>query len=285
MIVLIGGEKGGSGKSCLAQNIAVFLTTECNASVIMVDCDPQRTTSDWIQARNNNPKLASINCVQLYGKIRNDLLSLEQHYDVVIVDCGGQDNLALRATMSVAAYILMPLRPKRRDLKTVCHMDDIVATCKMINPKLRASFVITQCPNLPNQANRILEAKEVCKTYDINVLDAITYCRNVYDDSEESGLSVIEIDPNGKAADEIRTIACELFQVDCAANLEDRLHPAMLAQSAGKGQMHNGLTNSGLTNNGLLNNGLLHQTQPTHLNTQKRGQNGTQRPQEKRYAI
>jgi len=174
----------------------------------------------------------------------------------------------------------MPLRPKRRDLKTVCHMDDIVATCKMINPKLRASFVITQCPSLPNQANRILEAKEVCKTYDINVLDAITYCRNVYDDSEESGLSVIEIDPNGKAADEIRTIACELFQVDCAANLEDRLHPAMLAQSAGKGQMHNGLTN-----NGLLNNGLLHQTQPTHLTTQKRGQNGTQRPQEKRYAI
>lgn len=160
MIILVGGEKGGSGKSCLAQNIAVFLTVECGASVIMVDCDPQRTTSDWIQARNNNGTLASINCVQLYGKIRNDLLSLEQHYDYVIVDCGGQDNLALRATMSVASHVLMPLRPKRRDLKTVSHMDDIVATCMMINPKMRASFVITQCPSLPNQANRIFEAKE-----------------------------------------------------------------------------------------------------------------------------
>jgi chromosome partitioning protein len=228
MIILIGGEKGGSGKSCLAQNIAVFLSAECGASVIMVDCDPQRTTSDWIHSRNNNSSLPAINCVQLYGKIRNDLLSLEQHYDYVLVDCGGQDNLALRATMSVAAHILMPLRPKRRDLKTISHMDDIVATCLMINPKLKASFVLTQCPNLPNQANRILEAKEVCRTYDINVLDAITYCRNIYDDSEESGLSVIETEPDGKAAEEIRSIACEMLGVRDGAEIRLRLEAAQL---------------------------------------------------------
>ncbi|GGI68067.1 AAA family ATPase [Shewanella gelidii] len=220
MIILVGGEKGGSGKSCLAQNIAVYLAEECAASIIMVDCDPQRSTSDWIHARNAVPKLTTINCVQLYGKIRNDLLSLESHYDVVIVDCGGQDNLALRATMSVASYILMPLRPKRRDLKTVNHMEDIVATCMMINPKLQANFVMTQCPSLPSQANRILEAKEICRSYDINVLNAITYCRNIYDDSEESGCSVIEMDPKGKAADEIRNIACEMFNLKNADEIK-----------------------------------------------------------------
>ncbi len=234
MIILVGGEKGGSGKSCLAQNIAVFLTKECGGSVIMVDCDPQRTTSDWIQARNNNPKLPAINCVQLYGKIRNDLLSLEQHYDYVIVDCGGQDNLALRATMSVASHILMLLRPKRRDLKTVSHMDDVVATCMMINPKMRATFVITQCPTLPSQGSRIIEAKEVCRTYDINVLDAITYSRNIYDDSEESGLSVIEIEPKGKAADEIRAIACELLQARDAAEVRNQLQQAQIGKMRGQ---------------------------------------------------
>ncbi|ACA85823.1 MULTISPECIES: AAA family ATPase [Shewanella] len=233
MIILVGGEKGGSGKSCIAQNIAVFLTAECNASVIMVDCDPQRTTSDWIQARNNNPELASINCVQLYGKIRNDLLSLEQHYDFVIVDCGGQDNLALRASMSVASHVLMPLRPKRRDLKTVNHMDDIVATCMMINPKMKASFVITQCPSLPSQANRILEAKEVCRTYDINVLDAINYSRNIFDDSEESGLSVIEIEPKGKAAKEMRSIACEMLEAADATEIRNRIAAAKMNNTRG----------------------------------------------------
>ena len=177
----------------------------------MVDCDPQRTTSDWIQARNNNPELPAINCVQLYGKIRNDLLSLESHYDVVVVDCGGQDNLALRASMSVAEHVLIPLRPKRRDLKTVPHMEDILTTCKMVNPKMKASFVMTQCPALPTQAARIVEAKEVCQTYCINVLDAITYSRNIYDDSEENGESVLEMEADGKAANEIVAIAEEML--------------------------------------------------------------------------
>ncbi|QOL26462.1 AAA family ATPase [Thalassotalea sp. LPB0316] len=211
MMILVGGEKGGSGKSCLAQNLAVYFAKHKKAIVLMVDCDPQRTTSDWIHARNADPSLPAINCIQLYGKIRNDLLSLVQHYDYVIVDCGGQDNLALRASMSVADHVLIPLRPKRRDLKTVPHMEDMLSTCKMVNPKLNASFVITQCPSLPNQANRILEAKDVCRSYGINVLNAVTFNRNVYDDSEELGSSVIEVEPEGKAALEIIAIAEEVL--------------------------------------------------------------------------
>jgi len=211
MMILVGGEKGGSGKSCLAQNLAVYFARDKEAIVLMVDCDPQRTTSDWIQARNTDPTLPAINCIQLYGKIRNDLLSLNQHYDYVIVDCGGQDNLALRAAMSVADHVIIPLRPKRRDLKTVPHMEDMLSTCKMVNPKMLASFVITQCPSLPNQAGRILEAKDVCSSYGINVLNAVTFNRNVYDDSEEKGSSVLEIDPDGKAAVEMISIAEELM--------------------------------------------------------------------------
>lgn len=211
MMILVGGEKGGSGKSCLAQNLAVYFARDKGAIVLMVDCDPQRTTSDWIQARNTDPSLPAINCIQLYGKIRNDLLSLKQHYDYVIVDCGGQDNLALRAAMSVAEHVIIPLRPKRRDLKTVPHMEDMLSTCKMVNPKMLASFVITQCPALPTQFNRILEAKEVCSSYGINVLNAVTYNRNIYDDSEEQGSSVLELEPESKAALEMTAIAEELL--------------------------------------------------------------------------
>lgn len=211
MIILVGGEKGGSGKSCLAQNIAVYLRTEKNAQVLMVDCDPQRTTSDWIQERKANDALPEINCVQLYGKIRNELLSLRQYYDYVVIDCGGQDNLALRSSMAVADHILIPLRPKRRDLKTVSHMEDILSTCKMVNPRMNPAFVITQCPSLPSLASRILEAKEVCRSYDVPVLNSVTFSRNMYDDSEESGQSVIESEPNGKAAIEIRSIIEELL--------------------------------------------------------------------------
>lgn len=211
MIILVGGEKGGSGKSCLAQNIAVFLRNNKTDSVLMVDCDPQRTTSDWIHERNANSALTPINCIQLYGKIRNELLSLKKHYDYVIIDCGGQDNLALRSSMAVADHILIPLRPKRRDLKTVPHMEDIISTCKMVNPKMNVACVITQCPSLPTLAPRILEAKDVCRSFDIPVLNSVTFSRNMYDDSEEYGQSVIESEPNGKAAIEIQSIIEELL--------------------------------------------------------------------------
>ena len=90
-------------------------------------------------------------------------------------------------------------------------MEDMLSTCKMVNPKMLASFLITQCPALPSQANRILEAKEVCSSYGINVLNAVTYNRNVYDDSEEQGSSVLENEPNGKAAQEMIAIAEELL--------------------------------------------------------------------------
>lgn len=211
MIILVGGEKGGSGKSCLAQNVAVYLRNEKDATVLMVDCDPQRTTSDWVQERKADNALPEINCVQLYGKIRNELLSLAQYYDYVIIDCGGQDNLALRSSMAVAHHVIIPLRPKRRDLKTVPHMEDIISTCMMVNPKMNAAFVITQCPSLPSLAPRILEAKDVCRSFNVPVLNSVTFSRNMYDDSEESGRSVIESEPDGKAAVEIRSIIEEMF--------------------------------------------------------------------------
>lgn len=213
MILLVGGEKGGSGKSCLAQNIAVYFAKELDASVMLVDCDPQRTTSDWIQARHEKTDLPWINCVQLYGKVRYELMGFENHYDYVVIDCGGQDSTTLRAAMSVATHVLLPLRPKRRDLKTLPHMEDTVSTCRMVNPRMVANVVLTQCPSLPNQAGRILDAKDVCQSYDLSVLNSVTFTRNLYDDSEESGLSVLEMEPEGKAATEVRNIITELMAI------------------------------------------------------------------------
>ena len=210
MIVLIGGEKGGSGKSCLAQNLAVYLQT-VGRDVLLLDTDPQGTTTDWAQEREENDGLVSLASVQASGNVRQTLLDLAKRYQDVVIDAGGQDSEALRSAMTVATHMLLPFRPKRRDLKTLPKMEQLVKLALAVNPELKARAVITQCPALPSQVSRILDAKEACHSFGIAPLDAIIMHRNVYDDAEEGGYSVLEANTDPKAEEEVRALADEFM--------------------------------------------------------------------------
>lgn len=226
MIILVGGEKGGSGKSCIAQNLAAYLAVDKIASVLLVDCDSQGTTADWIKLRNNNLEAIPIDCVQLNGKIRNQLLGYNSQYQYVIVDCGAQDMLALRSTLSSANIAILPMRPKRRDLKTLAHLDEMVNSCKMVNQQLQAHIVFTQCPSQPNQQTRVNDAKHTASLYDIPIASEVLHERHIYDDSEESGLSVLESEPKGKAADELRSLFAKVITQENTTSASLSMHYA-----------------------------------------------------------
>lgn len=212
MIILVGGEKGGAGKSCLAQNLAVYLQTK-NRDVLLLDADPQGTTTDWIKERDDNEDLKNIPSVQASGNIRQVLKDLSKRYEDIIIDAGGQDSEALRSAMTIATHMLLPFRPKRRDLKTLDHMEQVLKLARTVNPELIARAIITQCPTLPSQVQRILDAKEACASFGIKALDHITTNRNVYDDADENGLSVFEVKSDPKAKAEIEGIAQEFLEV------------------------------------------------------------------------
>ncbi len=208
-IIVIGSEKGGVQKSGLSQSLAVWYAQEKNKDTLLVDLDPQATTWDWHQVRCENQALVSINCVQMSGNVNQELANQASRYDVVVVDVGGRDSKALRSAMSVANKMLIPLRPKRRDLKTLDHMVDLVEQAQALNRTLKVKAILTQCPPLPSQSQRIIDAKEACKEFGLTTLDAITMMRNVYDDCDEGGLTVFE-SQDLKAIEEIRSIAIEL---------------------------------------------------------------------------
>lgn len=210
MIILVGGEKGGSGKSCLAQNIAVYLQKQ-GKDVLLLDADPQGTTTDWAKEREENDGLQSLACLQASGNLRKTLRDLAKRYQIVIIDAGGQDSEALRSSMTVATHMLLPFRPKRRDLKTLIAVEQLVKLAKAVNPTLVTKAIITQCPTLPSQAQRILDAKAACQSFGLEPLKAITTARNVYDDADEDGCSVLEVGTDQKAADEIKSIVIEFL--------------------------------------------------------------------------
>lgn len=210
MIILVGGEKGGSGKSCLAQNLAVYLQAK-KRDIMLLDADPQGTTTDWIKERDENEKVENIPSVQASGNIRQILLDLSKRYQDIIIDAGGQDSEALRSAMTIATHMLLPFRPKRRDLKTLVHVEKLIRLAKAVNPELYTRAVITQCPTLPSQTQRILDAKEACESFDLIPLNNYTCNRNIYDDADEHGLSVFEMASDEKAKLEIEQIAIEFL--------------------------------------------------------------------------
>lgn len=210
MILLLGGEKGGSGKSCLAQNLAVWLQAR-GGDVLLLDADPQGTTADWAAERSESD-LPAIPVVQAHGNIRQVLLDLKKRYRQIIVDAGGADSEALRSAMTVATHMVVPFRPKRRDLKTLPKVENLARLAIAVNPDLIIRAVITQCPALPSQVQRILDAKEACGSFGITPLGAITTARNIYDDADEAGCSVLESGGDPKAVDEIEALASELWE-------------------------------------------------------------------------
>jgi chromosome partitioning protein len=212
MILLVGGEKGGSGKSCLAQNLAVYLQQK-GLDVLLLDADPQGTSTDWAQERGQNDALPTLPCVQASGNLRAVLKDLSKRYENIVIDSGGQDSEALRSAMTLATHMLLPFRPKRRDLKTLTLVEQLVKLAVAVNPDLKARAVITQCPTLPSQVQRILDAKAACSTFGIQPLNAVTFARNIYDDADEDGASVLESKTDPKAAEEISAIAHEFLGV------------------------------------------------------------------------
>jgi len=208
MIITIGGQKGGSGKSCLAQNLSVALVNE-GYQVLLIDADPQQTSSDWADERSGTDAPA-LNHQAMTGDISKTAVALAESGRILIIDCGGRDTRELRSAMVVSDVILIPTRPKRRDLKTLDYVADLVEKSRITNPALIARTVISQAPTLPSQVKRILDAKAVADSFNLPALNSVIFTRNVYDDAEESGLSVFEADDE-KAKNEISQTLFEVL--------------------------------------------------------------------------
>lgn len=213
MIIVCTSEKGGPGKSCFAQNSAVFMAQK-GLQVCLVDADPQKTTTDWIDERRSSKReLTNLSCFQLVGKIKNDLLKLEEQFDCIVVDCGGHKSDTMIHAMLAATHIIVPMRPKRRDLKTMASFSDVISNIMPLNPNVIVRAVINQAPTLPSQARRILESKDVCRSFGIEVLNYIICNRNIYDDCDEGGLSVFESKDDIKATREFESVMNELLDL------------------------------------------------------------------------
>lgn len=212
MIVLFGGEKGGTGKSTLATNLAVWLVRH-GRDVLLVDTDQQRTASHWVDRRNVLNGLGTVHCAERRGNVFHALRDLAKRYDEVIVDAGGRDSEELRTAMVGAHHLYMPLKASQPDLETSLHMDELVKLARGMNQDLQAHAIISMAPTNPT-INEAQEAMELlAELHEFALSRVIVRERKIYRDAIAGGRGVIEMG-NEKAIAEVETLAKEIYQLE-----------------------------------------------------------------------
>lgn len=214
MIILICGEKGGTGKTTLATNLAGMRTIQ-TGDLLLVDADPQLTASLWCSIRNQNRDIQTkITSVQKLGDISKDIESLSNRFEDIIIDAGGFDSMELRSAMLVADVLISPFRPGQFDIWTMSKMDEHIKKAQLINQNLTAHVLISQASFQPAAKQNEVEAMlaHMEDFPNLNLLRSIIVARQAYRKAAITGKIVYELELNDKnAKSEMKQLYAEIF--------------------------------------------------------------------------
>lgn len=212
MILLFGGEKGGTGKTTLAVNLAALLAVK-GRDVLLVDTDKQGSANFWAGIRGEVSALPRVPCVQKMGKgLARDVLDLAGRYEEIILDAGGRDSMELRYCLGVADRVYIPVQPTQFDLVTLEQMDQLVDQAQALNPRLEAFVVINRASTNPSVSDAEEAFALVNEFERLSAVKTILRERVAYQRSVREGLSVIEVArPDLKAVEEIRSFYGEIY--------------------------------------------------------------------------
>ena len=210
MIVLLGGEKGGTGKSTLATNLSVWLSRS-GEDLVLLDADRQGTSANWASERaRTNPELPKVHCVQRYGNLIETVRDLEKRYKHIIIDAAGRDSEELRSALTVANALVSPLKTSQSDLWTLEHLYELIKLSSVMNPNLAAFAVLSMASANP-KVSEIREATEMLKDFPkLRLAETIIRDRKVYRDAMCEAKGVVEMSDK-KATKEIQNLTKEIF--------------------------------------------------------------------------
>ena len=209
MIVLFGGQKGGTGKSTISINVSALLASQ-GKDILVVDGNAtQGTISNWCERRESTD-LPQLTYVEKSGNLYKTLDSLRDKYDHVIVDTGGQDSKEFRTAMLAADILITPIYPNQADAETLVYLSTLIEQAQEMNSELKAYVVFSKVHSNPKVKAVRDTRKLIANLERFHVLDSKTVTRVSYSDSIAAGASAAEMGDK-KAAIEIENLVKEVF--------------------------------------------------------------------------
>ena len=211
MIILVGSNKGGAGKTTIACNLSVALAMQ-GADVCLVDADRQGSAAKWHQERESSEISPSITVVQKYDNLTKTLQSLNKKYDQVIVDVAGRNSREMITAATVADLVIAPHQCSQLDLDTLGELQEQIIRVMDLNPSLKVFIYQTMAStNVQVLENERKEFEAyVAEFPEFKALKASGRYRKIYRDVMSEGLSVLET-INKNAINEVNALHSEVF--------------------------------------------------------------------------
>jgi len=206
MITIVGNLKGGTGKSTVAFNLAVWLLLKDKKTVVF-DLDPQKTFTDVIDIREEEGYEP---CLELKDDI-NELESFKSKRNEVIVDIGTADYDAMKKAIKLADRIIVPIPPSQADIWSTQRFLKIIKEETNGAKKLEVLGFINRGDTHKGVRETVEAEEAIDYLKGIKRIKQRLYQRTAFRRSFSEGLAVFEMQPTSKASKEFVAFASSLY--------------------------------------------------------------------------
>jgi len=195
--IAIISQKGGSGKTTLA----IHLATAASAAgfvALVVDTDPQATACTWHTWRGDaDPDVIDCAAHTLLPKKLQQAAALGA--ELAVIDTPPHADIMAREACKAADLLLIPCRPRAFDLDAVRTTAELAAASK------KPAFLIFMAG--PPRAPLVYrEAEQLVERFGLKVASVILPERATFHHSVGAGKTAPEIEPQGKAAEDVASL-------------------------------------------------------------------------------
>ena len=218
MIISVVNEKGGSGKTTIAVNLA-FKFAEQGLDLMLIDADPQRSVETMLNNRvNSGLELPFASMSKIGDTLAKESVNLTSKYSCVVVDTGGLDSKEMRLALTVSDIVLIPtIITSSYDQAVLNKMLALINEVSILNPKLKALIINNRASPNPMLQGKIGKYVDFLKELDfpenIKIANTTLYEREIYKSVVFDGKSVTELENDNKAKDEINALYDEILEI------------------------------------------------------------------------
>ena len=213
------GDKGGTGKTTVATNLAAELQHRYGR-VLLVDGEG-RDAKAWAErGRDSRHEPSTPTTVDMGADMHRSgqLPAMRMQYAHIVIDTPPGDQTGptkiRRSALLVADVAIVICRPSQHNLNAIgLTLDLLDEVRETVRPDLKAALVITHAPST---RTRIMERSIIALRgeQDIHVCQNMLTLRNApIGEAEAAGVGITVYKPKSKAAFEMRALADELLQL------------------------------------------------------------------------